>query len=471
MLLNDDFLLTTPWAKKLYHDHAEHMPIVDYHCHLDPQQIYEDKHFHDLTELWLYDHGAGDHYKWRLLRANGTPEKYITGDGDAYTKYLEFVKAIEKAPGNPIFEWSHLELRRVFGIDLTINQKNAKSIWEQANARIAQPGFSAKGLIKKFDVRCICTTDDPASDLKWHRLLAQEEQENGFKVLPTFRPDDIMGIDQPGFGAYCAKLSQVSGVKVVDYASLKAAISQRVDFFHEVGGRLADHGMNSFTFQPATEEEVSVLVAKRLAGQELTTREVQEYQTAITLFLFGEYERHGWTVQLHANCFRNDSTRGFETIGKDAGFDSVGAQPDFVFQLKALLDAAQQADALPRMIVYSLNDTDWLALASLCGSFQGGVRQRLQFGNAWWFNDTFTGIKKQLTMFAEQGLLANFTGMLTDSRSFLSYSRHEYFRRVLCNVLGEWVEQGRLPEDEEYLGGLVEDICYNNAHDYFGFFD
>lgn len=471
MLLNDDFLLTTPWAKKLYHSHAEHMPIIDYHCHLDPQQIYEDKHFHDLTELWLYDHGAGDHYKWRLLRANGTPEKYITGDGDAYTKYLEFVKAVEKAPGNPIFEWSHLELRRVFGIDLTINQKNAKAIWDQANACIAQPDFSAKSLIKKFDVRCICTTDDPASDLKWHRLLAQEEQENGFKVLPTFRPDDIMGIDQPGFAEYCEKLSQVSGVKVMDFASLKAAISQRVDFFNEVGGRLADHGMNSFTFQPANEEEVSALVAKRLAGRELTAQEVQEYQTAITLFLFGEYERHGWTVQLHANCFRNDSARGLEAIGKDAGFDSVGAQPDFVYQLKALLDAAQQADALPCMIVYSLNDTDWLALASLCGSFQGGVRQRLQFGNAWWFNDTFTGIKKQLTMFAEQGLLANFTGMLTDSRSFLSYPRHEYFRRVLCNVLGEWVEQGRLPENEEYLGDLVEDICYNNAHDYFGFFD
>lgn len=486
MLLNDDFLLTTPWAKRLYHNHAEHMPIVDYHCHLDPQLIYEDKHFHDLTEVWLYDHGAGDHYKWRLLRANGTPEELITGDGDPYAKYLEYVKAIEKAPGNPLFEWSHLELRRVFGIDLTINQKNAREIWERANARIAEPDFSAQGLIRRFNVRCLCTTDNPASDLKWHKLLAQSgtkvpdgtkmpgtylpSEGTDFKVLPTFRPDDLLGIYLASFADYCGELSRVSGVAVSDYASLKAAVAQRVDYFHEVGGRLADHGMNSFIFEPANDAEVAAIVAKRLAGQELTAHEVGEYQTAMTLFLFGEYERHGWTVQLHANCFRNDSTLGLERVGKDAGFDSVGAQPDFVVQLKALLDAAQQANALPKMIVYSLNDSDWLALASLCGSFQGGVRQRIQFGNAWWFNDTFTGIKKQLTMFAEQGLLGNFTGMLTDSRSFLSYPRHEYFRRVLCNVFGEWVEEGRLPEDEDYLGGLVEDICYNNAHDYFGFF-
>ena len=471
MLLNDDFLLTTDWAKKLFHDHAEKMPIIDYHCHLDPQQIYEDKHFENLTEVWLYDHGAGDHYKWRLLRANGTDEKYITGDGDAYAKYLEFVKAVEAAPGNPIFEWSHAELRRVFGIDLTINQKNAKAIWDAANEQIAKPEFSAKGLIKKFNVKCICTTDNPASDLKWHKLLAAEEQENGFKVLPTFRPDDLLGIDLATFADYAKTLSEVSGVEVKDYESLKAAAAQRVDYFHGVGGRLADHGANEFFFNPASEDEVASIVAKRLAGEDVTAEEVGKYQTAMTLFLMGEYEKHGWTMQIHGNCFRNDSTRDFKLIGKDAGFDTVGTQPDFTFQLKALFDAAQLAGKLPKVIVYSLNDSDWLALASLCGAFQGGVKQRMQFGNAWWFNDTFSGMKKQLTMFAEQGLLANFTGMLTDSRSFLSYPRHEYFRRVLCNVLGEWVERGQLPEDEEYLGQVVENVCYNNAHDYFGFFE
>ena len=471
MLLGDDFLLTTPWAKKLYHGHAENMPIIDYHCHLDPQQIFEDKHFKNLTEVWLFDHGAGDHYKWRLMRANGTPEELITGDGDDYAKYLEFVKAIEAAPGNPVYEWSHAELRRVFDIDLTICQKNAQAIWDAANAKIAEPWFSAKGLIKKFDVRCVCTTDNPASDLTWHRKLADQEAENGFKVLPTFRPDDLLGIEKDSFASYAQELSRVSGIEVKDFDSLKAAAAQRVEFFHGVGGRLADHGANEFRFCPASDETVAAIVSKRLAGGELTAQEVDEYQTAMTLFLMGEYERRGWTLQIHGNCFRNDSTVGFKKIGVDAGFDSVGAQPDFVVQLKGLFDAAQQAGSLPKTIVYSLNDTDWLALASLCGSFQGGVKQRMQFGNAWWFNDNFSGMKKQLTMMAEQGLLANFTGMLTDSRSFLSYPRHEYFRRVLCHVLGEWVEMGRLPEDEEYLGKIVEDVCYNNAHDYFGFFE
>lgn len=471
MLLNDDFLLTTPWAKKLYHEHAEHMPIIDYHCHLDPQQIFEDKRFSDLTEVWLYDHGAGDHYKWRLLRANGEPEELITGAGSAYEKYRAYVRAIEAAPGNPLYEWSHLELRRVFGIDLTINEKNADEIWRRANEVIADPSFSAKNLIKRFDVRCICTTDNPASDLSWHKKLAADEELNGFKVLPTFRPDDLLGIDLPGFVDYCATLSQVSGIEVHDYESLKEAAAQRVDYFHAVGGRLADHGANSFTFWPATEAEVASIVDARLAGKELSSEQVGKYQSAMTLFLMGAYEQHGWTMQVHGNCFRNDSARNFAAIGADAGFDSAGDQPDFVYQLKCLLDAAQQADSLPRMIIYSLNDTDWLAIASLVGSFQGGCKQRMQFGNAWWFNDTFSGMRKQITMYAEQGLLANFTGMLTDSRSFLSYPRHEYFRRVLCGLIGEWVERGQLPEDEQYLGKLVEDICYNNAHDYFGFFE
>lgn len=470
MLLNDDFLLTTPWAKRLFHDHAEHMPIVDYHCHLDPQQIYEDKRFKDLTEVWLYDHGAGDHYKWRLLRANGEPEKLITGDGTPYEKYCAFVRAIEAAPGNPIYEWSHLELRRVFGIDLTINEKNADEIWGRANNVIAQPWFSARGLIEKFNVKCICTTDNPASDLKWHKLLAAEGDENGFKVLPTFRPDDLLGIDLAGFADYCKALSDVSGVDVHDYESLKAAVAQRVDYFHAVGGRLADHGANTFTFGAASETEVSSIVQKALEGEKPDVDEVTKYQTVMALFLMSQYDKHDWTMQVHGNCFRNDSTRDLAAIGKDAGFDSTGDQSDFVYQLKLLMDNAQQADGLPRMILYSLNASDWMALAALAGSFQGDCKERIQFGNAWWFNDTFTGIKRQLTIFAEQGLLANFTGMLTDSRSFLSYPRHEYFRRVLCNLLGEWVERGQLPEDEGYLGKVVEDICYNNAHEYFGFF-
>ena len=471
MLLNDDFLLSTEWARRLFHGHAEKMPIIDYHCHLVPAEIHANKGYENLAQVWLYDNGFGDHYKWRLMRANGTPESVIRGNDD-YAKYLAFVGAVERAVGNPIYEWSHLELRRFFGIDLTICRKNAEAIWERANELLATPDFRAKRLIQRMNVTCVCTTDDPVSDLAYHKLLAAEEAENGFKVLPTFRPDGLMGIDGAGFVAYIDTLSDVSGVEVVDWPSLKEAVSQRVSYFHEVGGRLADHGMNSFVFCPAFDDVVDDIVCRVLNDEGCTAAEAAAYQSALTLFLMGEYEARGWTLQLHMNCFRNDSSKNFAALGADAGFDTVGDQPDMVYQVKCLLDAAESADALPRCILYSLNDADWMGLASLAGAFQcSPVRPKIQFGCAWWFNDTFTGMKKQLTMAAEQGLLGNFTGMLTDSRSFLSYPRHEYFRRVLCHTLGEWVELGRLPEDEDYLGGIVEDICYNNAHSYFGFFE
>ena len=471
MQFNDDFLLSTEWARKLFHGHAEKMPIIDYHCHLVPAEIHENKGYENLAQVWLYDHGFGDHYKWRLMRANGTPESVIRGDDD-HAKYLAFVDAVERAVGNPIYDWSHLELRRFFGIEDRICRKNAESIWERANALIATDDFRAKRLIQRMNVKCVCTTDDPASDLAYHKLLAAEEAENGFKVLPTFRPDGLMGIDGEGFSAYCDRLSDASGVDVVDWPTLKSAAAQRIDFFHEAGGRLADHGMNSFVFCPASDDVIDDIVCRALNDEGATAAETAAYQSELTLFLMGEYAKHDWTLQLHMNCFRNDSTKNFEALGVDAGFDTVGDQPDMVYQVKCLLDAAEQADGLPKCILYSLNESDWLGLASLCGAFQAApARPRIQFGNAWWFNDTFSGMKKQLAMCAEQGLLGNFTGMLTDSRSFMSYPRHEYFRRILCHTLGEWVEMGRLPEDEEYLGGIVEDICYNNAHDYFGFFE
>ncbi len=471
MLLNDDFLLTTEWARRLFHNHAEKMPIIDYHCHLVPAEIYENRSYDNLAQVWLYDNGFGDHYKWRLMRANGTPESVIRGDDD-YAKYLAFVDAVERAVGNPIYEWSHLELRRFFGIDLTICRKNAQAIWEQANALLATPDFSARRLIQRMNVKCVCTTDDPASDLAYHKLLAAEQAECGFRVLPTFRPDGLMGIDAPGFVAYADKLSDASGIDVVDWPSLKRAAAQRLDAFHEVGGRLADHGMNSFVFCPAADDVVDDIVCRVLNDEGCTAAEAAAYQSALTLFLMREYAARGWTLQLHMNCFRNNSSKNFVALGADAGFDTVGDQPDMVYQVKRLLDAAESSDGLPQSILYSLNEADWMGLASLAGAFQcAPSAPKIQFGCAWWFNDTFTGIKRQLTMAAEQGLLGNFTGMLTDSRSFLSYPRHEYFRRVLCHTLGEWVEQGRLPEDEDYLGGIVEDICYNNAHSYFGFFE
>ncbi|AEB06670.1 D-glucuronate isomerase [Coriobacterium glomerans PW2] len=467
MLPEKSFLLTSEFAKKLYFDHARKMPIFDYHCHLDPRQIYENRRFENLTQVWLNDHGAGDHYKWRLMRANGTSERYITGDGDDKIKFLEFVKAMEKAPGNPVLEWSQLELSRVFDIDLAINQRNAEEIWNAANQVIAGPSFSARELIKRFNVRCLCTTDDPASALGYHALLRSDEARNGFKVAPTFRPDALMSIDLAGFSDYLQTLSDASGVKIHDLESLEHAAAQRIDAFQRAGGRLADHGMNSFRFLSMDRSKIDSVLVRRMKGDEITEEEMWAYRTHMTLFLMQLYSSHAWTMQIHMNCFRNVSSTNYKAVGADAGFDCVGDQPDIVNQIRALLDAGERQGDLPRLILYSLNARDWLALAALAGSFEGGCAQRIHFGCAWWFNDTYSGMKRQITTYAEQSLLGNFTGMLTDSRSFLSYPRHEYFRRVLCDVLGGWVECDRLPRDEDYLGGIVEDISYNNANDSF----
>ena len=472
MFLDDDFLLTTQTARELYHGYAEKQPIIDYHCHLDPAAIAADVRFQDLAQLWICDNGAGDHYKWRLMRANGVPERLITGDGDPFDKFCAYAATLERAIGNPLYEWSHLELRRVFGIRERICMNNAPIIWDKANARIAEQDFSARSLIRSFDVRCICTTDDPASDLAHHRQLAAEEDACGFKVLPTFRPDALMAVDAPGFCAYAERLSAESGIAVNSWETLKAAAAQRVAFFHQNGCRLADHGMNSFVFCPATDAEAEEVVGRALAGRAVNAAETMALQGALTLFLMDAYASHGWTLQIHANCMRNVSASGFSALGADAGFDTVGVQPDIVRQLCLMLDAAQANGGLPKLILYSLNEADWMALATLAGCFQGGgFSPRVQFGNAWWFNDTANGIERQLTILAEQGLLGNFTGMLTDSRSFLSYPRHEYFRRVLCKTVGAWVDAGRLPDDMDYLGGIVAGICHGNASRYFGFFD
>ncbi|WP_291290180.1 glucuronate isomerase [Enorma sp.] len=470
MLLNDDFLLTTEWAKKLFHNHAERMPIIDYHCHLSPKEIWENEKFGNLAEIWICKDGAGDHYKWRLMRAAGVPEELISGNGDDYEKFCAFVKTVEQAPGNPIFEWSHLELRRFFGIDDVICEKNAKSIWDRANERISSDDFRPRQIIKNAGVKALCTTDDPADDLVYHKKLAEVE-DLGFKVLPTYRPDGLLGIDRPDFADYCDRISDAAGVDAHSYTGLVAAAAARVDYFHSVGGRLADHGTDVVRFVPATPEELEDIVTRRLAGEELLEVDVLKYQTALCLELMRLYAEHNWVFQFHMNALRNANTRGFEALGRDKGYDSAGEQPALSHEVAHYLDAAARAEALPRTILYSLNENDWLGLVTLMQSFQGGCKQKLQLGCAWWVNDQFDGMKKQITMMAEQSLIANFTGMLTDSRSFLSYPRHEYFRRVLCHTIGEWVEQGRVPEDEDYLGRVVEDICYNNAHDYFGFFE
>lgn len=468
MFMDEDFLLDTEWSKRLFHGYAENQPIIDYHCHLDPKQILEDCRFKNITQVWLNDNGAGDHYKWRLMRANGVPEELVSGDGDDWEKFLSYAKTIERAPGNPLFEWSHLELRRVFDIDLTISEKNAPEIWKRANERIAEEDFSARNLIRRFNVRCLCTTDDITSDLAVHKCIANEIGD--FKVLPTFRPDSLWNIASDGFAQSLSTVSKLADVEITGIDGFESALAKRADAFHEVGCRLADLGMNDFHYTPAARNDIEAIIERRLAGKEISERDEQAYQTYLALLLMGLCRSHGWTLQLHMNCMRNDSTKGLELIGRDAGFDSVGNQSDIVLNIKQLLDMAQRTDRLPKLLLYSLNPTDWLALASLAGSFEGECVQRIHFGCAWWFNDTFTGIANQLTTYAEQSLLGNFVGMLTDSRSFLSYPRHEYFRRILCRVLGQWVEEGRLPEDEAYLSKVVEDISYRNAREYFGFY-
>lgn len=470
-LLNDDFLLTTPMAKKLFHDHAEKMPIIDFHCHLDPKEIYENKNYKNISRIWINEGNFGDHYKWRLMRANGVPEELITGDGDDYKKFLAWAGTIEKALGNPLFEWTHLELRRFFGINDVFNTKTAPAIWEKANKLLATDDFKPRSLIRRSNVQVVCTTDDPASDLKYHKLLKKEEARNGFKVLPAMRPDKAFNLTADSYGDYLDQLAKVSGKKITSFKSLVGALRQRFEYFASLGGRLSDHGLNFFHFVKASDDEMNDIIDKARNNKKLTKTEIDQYQTMLVEALMHLNKEFNWTMQFHMNVIRNANKPMLKSFGTDGGFDSMGTQPDLAQEFIKLLMDAQEQDQIPKMIIYSLNPNDWMQLATGMGDFQQDGVQKIQLGAAWWFNDTFDGMKRQLTIMAEQSLLPNFVGMLTDSRSFLSYPRHEYFRRVLCNVIGEWAERGQAPDDEDYLGKIVEDISYNNAHDQFHFFD
>lgn len=471
-LLNEDFLLTNDPAKKLYHNHAEKMPIIDYHCHLEPKDIYENKNYPNITRIWLNDGNFGDHYKWRLERANGVPEDLITGDGDEYQKFLAWAGTIEKAIGNPLYEWTHLELKRFFGIDEAFTTKSAPAIWEKANALLKTDAFKPRNLIKNSNVKVVCTTDDPASDLHYHQLLKAEETKNGFKVLPAMRPDNLVRINTGDFGGYLRKLGDIAGVTITDLASLKQALHQRFEFFTSMGGRLSDHGLNTYVFHKISDEDFNTILKKAQADNTtLSDDEVNGYQTKLLEILMDLNREFGWTMQYHINVLRNANLPMFQKLGADTGFDSMGSQPGIAGEMMKLMSDAEADDRIPKTIFYSTNPNDWLELATGMQSFQGGMQQKLQLGCAWWFNDTREGMQDQLRILAQQSLLPNFVGMLTDSRSFLSYPRHEYFRRVLCNLIGEWVVRGQVPDDEAYLGKIVEDISYNNAHDYFGFFN
>ena len=462
VFLKQNFLLTTDTARKLYFDVAADMPVIDYHCHVSPREIYEDKRFGNITELWL----SGDHYKWRLMRSNGVDERYITGDADPYDKFLKFAELMPKAIGNPMYHWCHLELKNYFGYEGVLNADTAKEVWDLCEQKLRDESMSVRGIIKQSNVTFIGTTDDPIDSLEYHKLIA-EDKSMTTTVAPSFRPDKALNIDKAGWREYIAKLSEVSGVEITDLNSLKAALSRRIDYFAAHGCRASDHGLDHVVYAERSEAEINEVIRRGLAGETVCAHDAAPLKTELLVFCAGEYVRVGWAMQLHYNCMRNPNSKMFESIGPDTGFDCIG--PDNGSRrLACLLDRLNREGKLPRTVIYSLDAADNAFIDSLIGSFQGtDVAGKLQHGSAWWFNDHKQGMRDQLISLANLSLLGNFIGMLTDSRSFLSYTRHEYFRRILCGLIGEWVENGEYPDDEATLSALVSDICYNNAKRYF----
>ncbi|MDQ8735851.1 glucuronate isomerase [Paenibacillus sp. LHD-38] len=464
--MDDNFLLSNETAVRLYHDFAKDMPIIDYHCHLSPQQILENTSFENLTAAWLY----GDHYKWRALRANGVEERYVTG-GEGVTDYDRFeawAKTVPQTIGNPLYQWSHLELRRYFGVNELINEKNAPAIWEKVNAKLATGQFKARDLIKMSNVEVICTTDDPVDTLEYHIAIKELEDFN-VQVLPSFRPDKALEINRATFLDWVGKLGEAASARIDSYDALLDALAARVKFFDEVGCKVSDHALDYVAYAETTKAAAAAVFAKALNGETVSLEEEKQYKTFTLLFLGRLYAERGWAMQFHINAARNNSSRMLGKLGPDTGFDSINDSA-VAYPLAKLLDALDADDALPKTIVYSLNAKDNDVLGSIIGSFQGGgVPGKIQLGSAWWFNDTKNGMLDQMNALANLGLLSRFVGMLTDSRSFLSYTRHEYFRRILCNLLGEWVENGEAPHDMELLGDLVQNISYRNAKAYFGF--
>lgn len=462
--MDENFLLANETAKILYHDYAAKAPILDYHCHIDPKDIAEDTKFTNITQIWL----GGDHYKWRQMRSNGAEERFITGDASDREKFQVWARTLAKAIGNPLYHWSHLELQRYFGYGGDLNEETAEEVWNLCNAKLAEAGMSARGLVKASGVTLICTTDDPVDDLRYHRAIA-ENQDIDFKVLPAWRPDLAVSIEKPGFCEYIKKLGSAAEITINSFGSYKASISKRMEYFNEMGCKASDHGLLYIPFVTFEESEIEAIFLAALAGKELKETEQLKFKTAVMLYLGEEYNRLGWVMQLHFGVTRDNNAKMFNRIGKDTGFDGIYNRVP-MDQLTAYLDALCKKDSLPKTVLYSLNPNDNASIGTMIGCFQeAGVCGKIQQGSAWWFNDHKMGMTEQMTSLASLGMLGNFVGMLTDSRSLLSYTRHEYFRRILCNLIGTWVENGEYPGDMKRLGGLITDICYNNAVSYFDF--
>ena len=462
--MGENFLLSTDTAVELYHTYAKDMPIIDYHCHLSPKEIYENKRFKNITEAWLY----GDHYKWRLMRANGISEDCVTGDANDYDKFLAWAKTVPMTIGNPLYNWTHLELQRFFDVHELLNEKSAPAIWEKVNGLLQGEHFGARDLILKSNVNVICTTDDPIDSLEYHQLL-QKDRDFNVNVYPSFRPDKGLAINLPGYVEWVSKLAEVSAVEIEEYDDFLSALESRIRFFHAVGGRVSDHALDVIVYEEATKEEVVTIFANVLQGGQITKEEERKYRTYTLNFLGGLYAELGWTMQFHINALRNNNTKMFNEVGPDTGFDSIN-DDGIAKPLVLILDAMEKGKGLPKTILYSLNPNDNPIIAGIINSFQDGKTPgKIQFGPAWWFNDSKEGMIDQMKALANVGLFTRFLGMLTDSRSFLSYTRHEYFRRILCQLMGEWVENGEVPNDMELLGSIVQGISYDNANTYFGF--
>jgi glucuronate isomerase len=462
--MDEEFLLSNETAKTLYHDYAAKMPVIDYHCHINPEEIANNRRFENITQVWL----GGDHYKWRIIRANGIDEKYITGDSTDREKFQMFAETLPKAIGNPLYHWTHLELKRYFGYDGVLNADTAEEVWNLCNAKLKTDALSVRGIIEQSNVKLIATTDDPIDTLKWHKAI-KEDKTCKVKVIPAWRPDKIMNIEKPTFAQYVSDLAKVSNVKIDTVKDVYAALQKRLDFFAEMGCKASDHGMNYVMYNPASEEQIEAIFAKGMAGKSLTAEEVDQYKYAILLFLGKQYAKRGWVMQLHYGTIRDTNTMMFKKLGPDTGFDSI-ATHDSAKDIVKFFDALNLTNQLPKTILYSLNPADDEMLDAIAGCFQGTeVAGKMQHGAPWWFNDTKTGMVAQMTSLANLSVLGNFIGMLTDSRSFLSYTRHEYFRRILCNLIGTWVENGEYPCDMKALGQMVQDISFNNASSYFGF--
>ncbi len=460
--MDADFLLSTPTAIKLFAA-ANEEPIFDWHCHLPPKDIYENKTPRDIAELWL----SGDHYKWRGMRGVGIDEEFITGNKTPYEKFKAWASAMPNFIGNPLYHWTHLELQRYFGIYETLSEKTADEIWEKANKMIAEGGFTPRELIEKSNVYCVCTTDDPADTLEYHALLA-EDKSFKCKVLPAFRPDKALAIDAPTFLPWLDALKKASGKEIESYAQLKDVLLERIALFEKMGCRATDHAFTPVPYVRMEDCEIEIVFRKAINGEEITAYEAEGYKTELFRFLAKEYHKRGWGMEIHIGPMRNNNTRMFRKLGPDTGFDSI-ADCEIANKLSRLLDSLDVEDSLPRTVLFTLNPKDNYVLGTMLGNFQSSeAASKIQFGTAWWFNDNIDGMREQIKALGNLGVLSKFIGMVTDSRSFLSYPRHEYFRRIVCEFIGNLVENGEYPDDSEFLEKAVRDIAFRNANNYFG---